>query len=78
MVGNSATVMFEGTGPSAGNVVTDFRILVDLLNPTTGVFITQHEFPCSDTAAAPPFTATCVVDAGKAIDHWLCVVRFPN
>ena len=78
VVGNSATVMFEGTGPSAGNVVTDFRILVDLFNPATGVFDTQHEFPCSDTAAASPFTATCVVEAGKAIDHWLCVVRFPN
>ena len=68
VVGNSATVLFEGTGPSAGNVVTDFRILVDLLIPATGMFETQHEFPCSNTGAASPFTATCAVEAGKAID----------
>ena len=65
VVGNSVTVMFEGTGPSADNVATDFRILVE--NAVLGVFEVQEEFPCSNTAAASIFNATCTVDAGKAI-----------
>ena len=76
MVGNSATVLFEGTGPSAGNVVTDFRILVDQLNPATEMFETQHDFPCSNTGAASPFIAICDVDPGKAIDLEYVLLSF--
>ena len=63
MVGNSATVMFEGTGPSADNVVTEFRILIELFQG--GSFVVQEEFMCSSPSSAS-MPATCTVDPGKS------------
>ena len=71
VVGNTATVMFEGTGPSADNVVTDFDLRIRRERETEpGIFDDIVVGPTCSTAATetpPPFTMTCSVDDGRAI-----------
>lgn len=71
--GNTATVMFEGTGPSPANVVTDFRVILQIRReaPQTG-FMNVGERFCSDVATpgviGPPalgMTVQCLVDANS-------------
>ena len=68
VIGNSATVMFEGTGPSVDNVITDFEIRIQR---DTGRELNDVGSPlmCSTAAtdAFPPFTITCSVDNGMVI-----------
>ena len=65
VIGNNATVMFEGTGPSVDNVVTDFEIEIQMPPGVNvgGVFL------CSGAATSAPsqFGVTCSVDDGMAI-----------
>ncbi|CAI8042442.1 hypothetical protein GBAR_LOCUS23568 [Geodia barretti] len=57
--GNSATVLFEGTGPSVDNVVTDFGLSIRRAsaNIVTGLMCST-----AATQAPSPFTVTCSVD----------------
>ena len=63
--------MFEGTGPSADNVVTDFDLRIRRERETEpGIFDDIVVGPTCSTAATetpPPFTITCSVDDGRAI-----------
>ncbi|CAI8042439.1 hypothetical protein GBAR_LOCUS23568, partial [Geodia barretti] len=54
--GNSATVLFEGTGPSVDNVVTDFGLSIRRAsaNIVTGLMCST-----AATQAPSPFTVTC-------------------
>ena len=61
VIGNSATVMFEGTGPSVDNVVNEFEITIQM-----GINV-GDPFLCSEAASAPSqFTVTCSIDDGTA------------
>ena len=67
--GNSATVLFEGTGPSVDNVVTDFGLSIRRAS-ATGEFdniVTGLMCSTAATQAPSPFTVTCSVDNGWAI-----------
>ena len=69
--GNSATVLFEGTGPSVDNVVTDFGLSIRRASATEpGEFdniVTGLMCSTAATQAPSPFTVTCSVDNGWAI-----------
>ena len=65
VVGNTATVMFEGTGPISTNVISDFLIEIQRVQPN-GSIMELDVFLCSTAAPSPPYTATCQVDAGEA------------
>ena len=71
VVGNSATVRFEGTGPSVDNAVTDFELSITRESETVpGEFdniVTGLGCSTAATQAPSPFTVTCSVDDGRAI-----------
>lgn len=64
-------VMFEGTGPSSANVVTDHRVILERQEPSLNFIIIDAE-PCSEAAMpiaiGPPedgMTLQCSVDAAS-------------
>ncbi|CAI8048180.1 Disintegrin and metalloproteinase domain-containing protein 8, partial [Geodia barretti] len=64
--GNSATVLFEGTGPSVDNVVTDFGLSIrresagEFENIVTGLMCST-----AATQAPSPFTVTCSLELAE-------------
>lgn len=74
VVGNSATVMFEGTGPSSNNVVSDFRVILQQQQPDL-TYLDIGERNCADVSTpgalelegmpVPGMTVQCSVDSSK-------------
>ena len=63
VVGNSATIYFEGTGPSVDNVVRDYDIRIEE-RQADGEFVRLGDiFQCSDTSSAP-ISVQCSVETG--------------
>ena len=70
--GNTATVMFEGTGPSPDNVVTDYRVILQIRPEPESRFSNVGERLCSEATSpvviGPPalgMTVQCSVDANS-------------
>lgn len=65
VIGNTATVMFEETGPSMDNVVTDFRIALQR-EQDFGTGTVEQEILCSQAnGALLTFGVSCTVNTGE-------------
>ena len=58
VVGNTSTAMFEGTGPSAANVVSDYIIRFQQ-QQANGRFITIRRLLCSQAGMCSFIVETC-------------------
>ena len=66
--GDTATIMFELTGPDAANLATEFRILLQEINPDDDTGTVLTDITCATASSAdPPFTVTCDFDPGKVL-----------
>ena len=67
VVGNTATLMFEGTGPDVNNLANDFDIVIEEIQPN-GLIVVRATVVCSSASPAPsPFTVSCSVNTGKTL-----------
>ena len=72
VLGNTATIMFEGTGPAfptADNLVTQFNVEIEQQLPN-GAFMTRTVVDCATASQnpSPPFSVTCSVDPGEELN----------
>ena len=79
VVGNSATIMFELTGPTFDNLATNFRILLQEI-PPVGRAVGIDDVTCSTIGQlGSSFTGICDFDTGEDCDmqyftwSWLSV-----
>ena len=83
VVGNSATIMFELTGPTFNNLATNFRILLQAIPPGGSSAVDIDDVTCSTIGQlGSPFTGTCDLDTGEDCDmqyytwSWLSVSHY--